>query len=350
MLLDILRCHQPISRADVTELTDLTQQSVHRILEGLIADGLVVTERGRPSGRGKPSPMLKLNDAARFSIGIALERDSCQINLVNLNTIVIADDRINGLSTTTPQGINRIVKTCEQLLLTHRVTSSELAGIGIAAGHGLSSPSTDSAVTALAAALSDAFNVNAYIENKALAAAIGESLTGIGRCHKDFAFISLDHDVSGGLIRDGVPFRGHSGHAGDYRLLMAETGPVSAASLSALLSGLRAGGQNVADLVQLQQTFDPDWAGVTPWLQEAVTRLNMLVAALTGIFDPQAIVFGGQIPALLGQLLIERIEKLHEQRSTLYARPMPLLMLSKIEGDGAATGAALLPLKHRYYR
>ena len=63
--------------------------------------------------------------------------------------------------------------------------------------------------------------------------------------------------------------------------------------------------------------FDPNWPGVAEWVEITVPAYNRLVNALCAIADPQAIVFGGQIPARLAQMLIERaanaIERVHKR-------------------------------------
>lgn len=350
MLLDILRCHQPITRADVTGLTDLTQQSVHRILEGLIADGLVVTERGKPNGRGKPSPTIQLDENARYSIGISIDPDGFRLSIVNFSGMLVADRKVSVTVERETTWAASLIDACERTLAEHEIDQHHLCGIGIAISQELRPPGFQSHQPGWLTDLGDALNVPTFLENRAVAAAIGESLTGVGRQFKNFAFISMDHEVSGGLIYDGMPFRGHSGNAGYFSYLFEEEGEPHPISVEALLKELERSGSGLVDLADLQESFDVNWPGVSIWLDSAVACIAKLVRAITGIVDPQAIIFGGQMPAAIRQVLIEELGQRELVQTSADRSYAPLLLLSEIAGDNAATGSALLPLKHLYFR
>ncbi|WP_299212142.1 helix-turn-helix domain-containing protein, partial [uncultured Tateyamaria sp.] len=70
-ILDAIRRYPNISRAEVCERTDLPQATNHRLLDGLIERGLLEMRKGDPQGRGQPSPRLRINPDAAFSVGIS---------------------------------------------------------------------------------------------------------------------------------------------------------------------------------------------------------------------------------------------------------------------------------------
>jgi predicted NBD/HSP70 family sugar kinase len=75
-----------------------------------------------------------------------------------------------------------------------------------------------------------------------------------------------------------------------------------------------------------------------------------LIATLIGVLDPEAIVFGGQLPPELGRMMISRVSMPSERRHRYGVAPGGAqLILSETKGDAAAIGAALLPLKFRYF-
>lgn len=350
MLLDILRCHQPITRADVTDLTDLTQQSVHRILEGLIADGLVVIERGKPNGRGKPSPTLHLNQNARYAIGIAIDQDGFQLSMVDFCGALVAEQKVSFAIEREADWISSLIAACHEVLAKHKIDSCNLCGVGLAMDKALRLLSPSSLQSNWPSLVGDALNVPTFKEDAALAAAIGESLTGLGRQFKSFAFISIGHGVSGGMINDGMPFRGHTGNAGDFSYLLDDAVRPHPLSLNSLLTDLQRNGIDVADLFDLQSRFAVNWPGVSDWLNGASAHLAIIVRAVTAIVDPQAIIFGGQMPSALGAILLEELRRLPSAQIAAEVSNTPQLLLSEIAGDAAATGAALLPLKHLYFR
>lgn len=119
-------------------------------------------------------------------------------------------------------------------------------------------------------------------------------------------------------------------------------------ALRSLVEDLRANGIDVAGVEDLRQRFDPAWPGIEGWIARVLPQLTRIIFGLQGIIDPEAIVFGGQIPPALADTLIARISF---GESARYNRPLPAPVLIKGEASGepAATGAALLALKKRYF-
>lgn len=79
-------------------------------------------------------------------------------------------------------------------------------------------------------------------------------------------------------------------------------------------------------------------------------QVDRLVASLIAVLDPQAIVFGGHLPRALGQMMIERTHMLLEREHRYGVGPKEVkLVLSETVGDPSAIGAALLPLRVRYF-
>ena len=60
IILDIVRRYGPISRASITGHTNLTQQSVHRLIDGLLDRGLLRTGAPLKGTRGQPSATIEL--------------------------------------------------------------------------------------------------------------------------------------------------------------------------------------------------------------------------------------------------------------------------------------------------
>ena len=107
-------------------------------------------------------------------------------------------------------------------------------------------------------------------------------------------------------------------------------------------------GVDVPSITYLRKNFDPKWPGVSDWVDEVTPAYNRLVNAIWAVFDPQAIVFGGQVPPGLAQLLSARTQLFGRPRYGV-SRPSPKLIISEIEYDAAAMGAAVIPFKSTYY-
>ena len=84
VLSTVLR-NMPIARADVTKLTKLSQQSVHRIVENLVDRKLLRLDEPHISGRGKPSPRIRIETEKYISIGISIGTEEAKVCAMDLS-------------------------------------------------------------------------------------------------------------------------------------------------------------------------------------------------------------------------------------------------------------------------
>lgn len=75
ILLHVIRTHQPVSRADISEKTGIFRSNVSEIVDELIEEGLINERRAQPSGRGRVPIHLSLNDDGLHVIGVNFRFD-----------------------------------------------------------------------------------------------------------------------------------------------------------------------------------------------------------------------------------------------------------------------------------
>ncbi len=178
----------------------------------------------------------------------------------------------------------------------------------------------------------------------------GESLRGVGLWCQTFAYLSFNYGFGGGLILEGKPFHGFHGNAGELSGIYNPDESVHRPALQYLLRTLQDNGVEVRSVDALYRRFDPAWPGVEDWLTETMPQVDRLIATLIAVIDPQAIVFGGQLPRSLGRMMIDRVHMPSKRAHRYGVGPKEArLVLSETEGDASAIGAALLPLKVRYF-
>ncbi|MGV1760696.1 ROK family protein [Rhizobium sp. A22-96] len=359
LILDIVRRHEPIARAAITGHTNLAQQSVHRLIEALISRGLLRAAAPLKGTRGQPSPTIELVKESACSVGISINTDSAILSLADFGCNIIAQEALEMVPSDRLATLAALSRALQSLLERHGIARERLAGLGFAMSgffvldnHVFNAPEPlrDWSLIDLRPELEEIFQLPVWLENNATTGAIGESLRGVGRRCQTFAYLSFNYGFGGGLVLEGRPYLGFHGNAGEFSVIYNPDESPRRPALQYLITTLRENGISIASIEDLRQNFDPSWPGVQDWLDETMPMLDRLIATLIGVLDPQAIVFGGQLPAELGRMMISRTSMPSRRRHRYGVAPAEAqLLLSEVKGDAAATGAALLPFKFRYF-
>lgn len=357
-ILDIVRRSPGITRSAIPEKTDLTQQSVHRIIDQLIEAELAVLAHAPRGGPGKPSPVIALNPHAGYSLGLLANTDSVVLSVKDLTCSTVAERRYAMDMADHAVALRQIRVLFDEVCADAGLDAARFCGMGFTMpGYFINEdkafnapePLRDWSLKDLRPVLSEVFGLDALVENSATAGAVGEALNGVGRRFSSFAYLGFDYGFGGGIIIDGSPLTGRNGNAGEFSTIyLTPEEQAHRPALRSLVEDLRTNGVDVAGVDDLRQRFDPAWPGIDAWIERVLPQLKRIIFGLQGIIDPEAIVFGGQIPPALADRLIARISFAESAR---YNRPLPAPELVKGEASGepAATGAALLALKTRYF-
>lgn len=358
-ILDIVRRSPGITRAAIPGKTDLTQQSVHRIIDQLIDAKLAVLSEAPRSGPGKPSPVIALNPDASYSLGLLVNTDSVVLSVQDLTCSTVVERREPMDMSDHGVALDRIKQLFDAVIADAGLDAGRFCGMGFTMpgyftggdkAFNAPEPLRDWSLKDLRPGLAHTFGMDVIVENSATAGAVGEALNGVGRQFSSFAYLGFDYGFGGGIIIDGSPLTGRHGNAGEFSTIyLTPDEQANRPALRFLVEELRSHGLDVAGVEALRQGFDPTWPGVSVWVDRVLPQLRRIVFGLQGIIDPEAIVFGGQIPPALADLLISRISFVENAR---YGRPLPapLLVKGQALGEPAATGAALLALKTRFFR
>lgn len=111
---------------------------------------------------------------------------------------------------------------------------------------------------ALAPWLAQACAQPVWMDNDGSVAAAGEAMLGVGRRHRDFAYLSLSYRFGGGLIIHGQVMRGACGNAGEFAgMLPAQKR--ARATLELLRELLAEDGVVLPDVRAVLAGDDPTW-------------------------------------------------------------------------------------------
>ncbi|WEX08045.1 ROK family transcriptional regulator [Chelativorans sp. AA-79] len=344
-----------ISRSEITAHVDLTQQSVYRIIDQLTERGMLLLGAPKP-GRGQPSPTLRPNGAFAYSVGISVNTDIIGICLIDMAGSVLAQSTVPLAGEPMGQSLDRVHEHVTEQRRKLGLTREAWLGVGFAiAGYHVGGtrynaplPLHEWSLIELGPLLAERFGKPVWVHNGANTGAIAEAMFGAGRHVRHLAYLSFNYGFGGGLIHEGELLLGGNGNAGEFSGIYDEEENKRRPALQYLIERLRENGVDVPSISYMRQHFEANWPGVAQWVDEVTPAYIRLINAIYAIFDPQAIVFGGQVPPDLAHMLIARTRIFGSPRYGV-PRPFPKLIVSEIKGDASALGAAVAPFKAVLY-
>ena len=346
------------TQAAITRAMPVSQQTVSRLVSGLVEQELLVaTDRVSEGRRGQPTIGLELAPDAVYSVGFTVMADTMSFALLDFAGNVRIDEQYK-LASMQP---GTVIDMCRRVFSRHvrnqRIQQEKVYGIGVAVtGYfvsgkpGFNTPPSlpEWAFVDVEAAFGAAFDLPVWAENDGNAAAIGESMIGVGRWASNFAYLYVSSGLGGGVVVDGELMRGDLGNAGEFSgLLPYNVYPHP--TLELLRQLCCRDGIQIDTIFDLVARFDPDWPCVDEWVHKTQGAYSLIASAAAAVLDCTAIVLGGRMPRALAERLIPSIEFFSAPRRS-FARPTPKIVPAEAAGEVTAIGAATLPLRAMYFR
>ncbi len=360
IVLQAIRLHGALPKADVARLTRLSSQTASVIINGLLEDGLVVKQE-RVRGRiGQPSVPIALNPDGAFTLGIKVGRRS--LDVLAMDFVGQVRHR-EALSYDYPDpevifpAIERKLKLVDAQLEGY---ADRLVGVGVAAPLWLGGWRDFLGAPEGVMEGWDAIDIRARIQTMTqlpvefakdtTAACAAELVMGQGRALRNFLYLFIGTFVGGGLVIDGhlhVGARGNAGAVGSLPLRGGRnerpTQVLHKASGFVLEQALKALGAP-AIAAHDERAMSPEWRKATErWLYDACPALALTIASSTAVLDLDAVVIDGS----LDRSLLEEILRRSEQALDSYSWEgisRPRLLAGSIGADARAMGGAILPL------
>ncbi len=359
--LHAIRVNGLVTRTDLVELTGLTAPAIANITKRLLNDGLIL-EAGRMRGaRGQPATKLVINSDSCFSVGLNVDRDHITLVVLDFAGKVRARSS-REIAFAQPNTVRTFFqRSVGQLLAKAGVSRDRLIGVGvafpddIARAHLPEQPGDYSAWASVKVdeLIRDVLGVPVFVENDAAAAAIGEMQFGSGQQYRSFFYLLVTAALGGGLVVDGSYFRGANGRSGEIGWLHAlndtgdDTQLQNVVSLSALYKRLADRGLRVASPRGLTR-LEPDARGVVDrWIRESTDALVNSFVAINCLINPEAILIGGRLPAML----VDQLATSLNTSMARFATQLPAISLvarAATADDAPAVGAAILPFSDRF--
>jgi glucokinase-like ROK family protein len=223
-ILNIIRLHGPISRAEIAKMTRLTPPTVTNIVSELLKDQLIVESNLGMSTGGRKPIMLKINSSGFYVIGIYARAKKLDAAVANLDGKIVYE-----CSRALPDDPEEKVFLQELKLISEDALAfihhHEQQALGIGIGmHGLVDPLQGESIYAphlhlrrvpIKKYLETELNMLVEIENDVRALALAESWFGQGRDLANFISVNISSGIGAGIILDHELYHGASYSAGE---------------------------------------------------------------------------------------------------------------------------------------
>ena len=346
ILLNLIRLHQPVSRAELSRITGMHRSNISVIVEELIAEGLLREERAKPVGRGRVPFFLYVSEDSIYVLGVNLRVSETTIALGQLSGKI---EKLTSFDTPKDPElfVQMLDREIRRLLMTVRpsLRKSVRNLIVSVPGHIHSKTQGDVWIPALPAysgfflraAIEDKIGIPTDVMNNASLGALAEMwLEEMQHINlKDFIFLLIgDVGTGSGLIFHHQLYLGHDlTFAGEFgHTVIDPAGPKCAC-------GRRGCWQMYVCDRATWERYQPakqfTHAGFQQFLQSAKDREPRAIAALRetakylalGIsnisqaLNPEVVIFGGEITKLWEILEPEITKHLSKLNTSTAIRP-----------------------------
>lgn len=222
LVLQMVMSKEPISRADIAQVTGLNKATVSSLVNELLLEELIYESGPGESSGGRRPVLLHFNKIAGYSIGIDIGVNYILSVLTDLKGTIIREKTQTVEDSSFPV-VKELVKSTIRSFMNELPQSRYgIVGIGLGVagivdkeGTVLLAPNLGWKHISLKSEIEEEFNLPVIIENEANAGAYGEKQFGAGRNFKNIVYISAGIGIGVGIILNDELFQGENGYSGE---------------------------------------------------------------------------------------------------------------------------------------
>ncbi|WP_084474118.1 ROK family transcriptional regulator [Deinococcus pimensis] len=364
---------EDVSRAELSRRLGLSRSAISSIVAELQDVGLV-HEAGKQTDRpgvGRRATMLTLDAGAALLVGVDLGARHVRVALLDLRCRILdVEERPLDIALGPQHVYGRVDELVRLVLDRHGVEDGRVAMIGV----GIPGPvdhHTGRVVRPpnmpgwddehVARELSRRYHVPVHVDNDANLGALAEWRFGQHRGTNDLIYVKAAAGIGAGILLGGRLYRGARGGAGEIgHISINEMGPrgrsgnpgslesyaaahTILASMRERLRGVRTALTRESSIGDLLRLAHEDPLAREIW-QDTGRHLGVAITTVLNLFNPAAVVIGGQL-AGAGAPLLDAIREVVRERALLISRDSVHVSLSHLGPDVGVLGAGALLLE-----
>lgn len=229
LVLQLIIANEPISRADIAQVSGLHKATVSSLVNELLEEVLIYESGPGESSGGRRPVNLHFNNVAGYAIGIDIGVNYvlCVLTDLSGNIIIELNEKVN--RTPFPAIMSKIQNMIQTLMDKMPASLYGVVGIGVGvpgivnkSGTILLAPNLGWTNIGLKHELEALYNVPVLVENEANAGAFGEQQFGVGQNYQNIIYVSAGIGIGVGIILNKELYRGKNGFSGEVGHMIIE--------------------------------------------------------------------------------------------------------------------------------
>jgi N-acetylglucosamine repressor len=222
--LNLVRTHQPISRADLARLMGIRRGAVTLLVNELIQDGAIFEGATGDARRGRKPTFLYIDSRKRCVVAVDIRPTRTFVMVTDLMGRQLASVSSHPTERDPKKFIGNLVKRVKGVLAEHK-DLGRCQGVGVvvpgmvdsAAGRVILAPNLEWRNLQLRDPLTQQLGVPVQIENSGKACALAQLWSGGGgKAPSNFAYLTVSDGLGIGIVIGGELVRGEHNIAGEF--------------------------------------------------------------------------------------------------------------------------------------
>lgn len=371
IVLNLVRDHQPISRADIARRMQVARAIVTTLVSELLAEGVIVEVATGNAPRGRKPTLLSIRSHNRLVVAIDICFSQTHVMLSDFGGREIAREMFG--TPLQPEEMLRELTTRVRRQLDAHSAIGTCEGVGVVVpgmverktGRVLHAPTIGWRNVDLKKELATALGLPVHVERDAVACALAQlwQSRGGGDDTDSFVYVLVSDGVGTGLVMNGMLIRGHGDAAGEFgHVPLNLDGPPclcgargcweayasNPATIARYLgrelasreahAQLRESGFTVTALIARSRSGD---ASALAALMESARYLGVGLAGIVNALNPARIIVGGEV-ALAWDLLGGTVRAAMAARTLTADAAATTVVPEPSDGQTRLRGAAAL--------
>ncbi len=358
-VLDIIKNSGPVSRADVSKMTNMSPTSISRIVHELETNGFVKETDLISSGVGRKANLLDIRENAIYTIGVDLTENDIKVGILNfvdeLTYVKKVSKTPDENDKVTLNNINNLISLC---LKDYGITKEQVAGVAVGlpgyvnyeSGYVTLSSQLGWHDTPAVRILEEMTGLSVIVDNDLKMKAMAEYMYGAAKNSRSSVLIGIGSGIGSAIIMNGEFYRGENNFAGeiahtivDINGSLCNCGKFGCLATVVTEPSILEQAKKVKQISSLDELMTFYKNGDT-WAINIIDRVTTyIVSTITNIFY----LYNPEILMLSGTLLekYEDIRELIEEKSKMYLtepyKKQARIVFSQLGDSGIVMGAAI---------